>query len=58
MTGDLETKIRHAPRGPGVYLMKDGTGAILYVGKARDLKARIRSYFARSSSSRGRKRRR
>ena len=31
MTGDLETKIRHAPRGPGVYLMKDGTGAILYV---------------------------
>jgi len=50
MTGDLETKIRHAPRGPGVYLMKDGTGAILYVGKARDLKARIRAYFARTDA--------
>ena len=50
MTGDLETKIRHAPRSPGVYLMKDGSGEILYVGKARDLKARIRAYFARTDS--------
>jgi excinuclease ABC subunit C len=52
MTGDLEAKIRHAPRGPGVYLMRDGEGdgEILYVGKARDLKARIRAYFARTDS--------
>ncbi|MDO9230258.1 MAG: excinuclease ABC subunit UvrC [Syntrophales bacterium] len=50
MTGDLETKIRHAPRSPGVYLMKDGSGEILYVGKARDLKARIRAYFARTDA--------
>jgi excinuclease ABC subunit C len=50
MTGNLETKIRHAPCGTGVYLMKDGTGAVLYVGKARDLKARIRAYFARTDS--------
>ena len=50
MTGDLETKIRHAPRNPGVYLMKDGSGEILYVGKARDLKARIRAYFARTDA--------
>ncbi|MFZ4440352.1 MAG: excinuclease ABC subunit UvrC [Syntrophales bacterium] len=50
MTGDLETKIRHAPRSPGVYLMKDGAGEILYVGKARDLKARIRAYFSRTDA--------
>lgn len=50
MTGDLETKIRHAPRGPGVYIMKGGTGAVLYVGKARDLRARIRAYFSRTDS--------
>jgi excinuclease ABC subunit C len=50
MAGDLEAKIRHAPRSPGVYLMKDGSGEILYVGKARDLKARIRAYFARTDA--------
>ena len=50
MTSDLEAKIRHAPRGPGVYLMRDGAGEILYVGKARDLKARIRAYFARTDA--------
>jgi excinuclease ABC subunit C len=50
MTGDLEEKIRHAPRRPGVYLMRDAAGEILYVGKARDLKARIRAYFARTDS--------
>ncbi len=50
MSVDLDAKIRHAPRSPGVYLMKDAEGEILYVGKARDLKARIRAYFARTDS--------
>jgi excinuclease ABC subunit C len=50
MTDDLEAKIRHAPRNPGVYMMKDGEGEILYVGKARDLKVRIRAYFARTDA--------
>jgi excinuclease ABC subunit C len=45
MAGELDAKIANAPRNPGVYLMKDGEGAVLYVGKARDLKARIRAYF-------------
>ena len=34
----------HAPRKPGVYLMKDGTGAVIYVGKAKDLHVRLRTY--------------
>jgi excinuclease ABC subunit C len=50
MNSELDAKIANAPRSPGVYLMKGGEGEILYVGKARDLKARIRAYFARTDS--------
>jgi hypothetical protein len=34
-----------APARPGVYLFRDGHGQVLYVGRARDLRARLRSYF-------------
>ena len=34
------------PKRPGVYLMKDKAGDVLYVGKAKDLRARVRSYFS------------
>ena len=41
----LETKIAMLPESPGCYLMKDAEGAIIYVGKAVNLKNRVRSYF-------------
>ena len=41
----LEEKIRMLPDSPGCYLMKDDAGRIIYVGKAVNLKNRVRSYF-------------
>ncbi len=42
---DLKQQIATFPTSPGVYLMRDTTGAILYVGKARNLRQRVRNYF-------------
>ena len=41
----LAEKLETLPTRPGVYLFKDGSGAIIYVGKARVLRDRVRSYF-------------
>lgn len=43
---ELRAKARQAPETPGVYLWKDPEGTIIYVGKAKSLKARLSSYFA------------
>lgn len=48
----LEEKIQQFPASPGVYLMRDAAGEIIYVGKARSLRQRVRSYFVQSGDSR------
>jgi excinuclease ABC subunit C len=42
---DLLAKIRTLPTGPGCYLYKNAEGEVIYVGKAKNLRARVRSYF-------------
>ena len=48
----LRVKVRHLPQGPGVYLMKDRLGTILYVGKAKNLRRRVSSYFQSTRAQR------
>ncbi len=49
---ELASKIDSLPREPGVYCFRDRKGKALYVGKAADLRARVRSYFTRSGDTR------
>jgi excinuclease ABC subunit C len=49
---DLEDKLAQMPSQPGVYLMKNDEGTILYVGKAKNLHSRVRSYFRKSGDGR------
>ncbi len=46
----IQEKLDSLPNQPGVYLMKDRAGRIIYVGKAVNLRNRVRSYFNRGSS--------
>jgi excinuclease ABC subunit C len=43
----IEEKLEGLPAGPGVYLMRDRNGKVIYVGKGKDLRARVRAYFRR-----------
>lgn len=41
----IEEKLKEIPPSPGVYLHKDAAGKVIYVGKAKNLRSRVRSYF-------------
>lgn len=43
-------KVRTFPQAPGVYLMKDGNGTVIYVGKAKSLRSRAGSYFLKEAA--------
>ncbi|HXJ18157.1 MAG TPA: excinuclease ABC subunit UvrC [Candidatus Polarisedimenticolia bacterium] len=45
---ELREKVAQLPTQPGVYLFQDAAGTILYVGKARSLRSRVKSYFLES----------
>ena len=45
MDDAVREQLRRLPRGPGVYLFRDARDEILYVGKAKSLRPRVRSYF-------------
>ncbi|MBQ6111684.1 MAG: excinuclease ABC subunit UvrC [Synergistaceae bacterium] len=51
MNEKLSAIIKNLPERPGVYLMRDSEGKVIYVGKAKKLKRRVSSYFRHSHSS-------
>ena len=54
MTPELAEKLSRIPRKPGVYQHKDAGGKVLYVGKAKNLRNRVNSYFHASRNLDGR----
>jgi excinuclease ABC subunit C len=47
VAADLEQKLKTVPAKPGVYIFRDDRGRVLYIGKAKSLRPRVRSYFQR-----------
>jgi excinuclease ABC subunit C len=52
MATSLEPKLKALPAKPGVYLFRDTKGRLLYVGKAKSLRPRVRSYFQQTKDTR------
>src|SRR6184192_941422 len=48
----VESQLKSLPARPGVYLFRDADGEVLYVGKAKSLRPRVRSYFQRTTDGR------
>lgn len=51
MPATVAQKLPHLPESPGVYLWKDADGKVLYVGKAKRLRSRVKSYWAQDHLS-------
>jgi excinuclease ABC subunit C len=52
MPSKLEDQLKALPARPGVYLFRDSRGDVLYIGKAKSLRPRVRSYFQRNPDTR------
>ena len=46
----LRRKASRIPENPGVYIMKNDRGRVIYVGKAKSLRSRVRSYFQKKDA--------
>ena len=53
MTTQLEATLANLPGRPGVYLMRDARGDVIYVGKAQNLRSRVRSYWQKQAPATG-----
>lgn len=51
MNANLENKLKELPNSPGVYFHKDAKGDIIYIGKAANLRNRVRHYFQKSKAN-------
>ena len=49
----LDAHVRALPSKPGVYLFRNAVGEVIYVGKAANLRSRVRSYFGSPTSLEG-----
>ena len=50
-TSNISQKVESLPQTPGSYIFKDAGGKVIYVGKAKNLKSRVKSYFSVSIPS-------